>query len=321
MYSNSTCRVLHKGKISNPIEIKSGVRQGCVLSPLLFLVVIDTVMRIVNLAQRGIQWNLTRRLEDLDYADDLCILAQSLNDIQMKLNELQSISERAGLKINIQKTKEMRIHNSNTHALLLQDAPIERTSKFCYLGSYVTESGGADVDIMTRIRKAKQAFAALNKFWSSTYISKKTKLRVFNTNVKSVLLYASETWLVNEALTSKLQTFINKCLRKIMGIYWPNIISNQELWRITGQKEIKYDIKMRKWKWIGHILRRDSANIAREALNWNPQGKRKVGRPKNTWRRSIQNELKGVGKSWNEAKAIALNRTRWRCFIEALCST
>jgi hypothetical protein len=62
--------------------------------------------------------------------------------------------------------------------------------------------------------------------------------RIFNTNVKSILLYACETWKTTNQITRRLQTFINKCLRR-MNIKWTDKITNEELWRITKQKPIK----------------------------------------------------------------------------------
>jgi len=76
------------------------------------------------------------------------------------------------------------------------------------------------------------------------------------------------------------QTFVNKRLRQILGIFWPNDITNEDLWLKTGQEDVAITIKRRKWKWIGHTLRREKENTTRIAMKWNPQGKRKQGRPK-----------------------------------------
>ena len=129
---------------------------------------------------------------------------------------------------------------------------------------------------------------------------------VMNTNVKSVLLYGSETWKTTKSLQSKLQVFVNKCLRYILKIWWPNKITNKELWRKTNQEDNTSTIRRRKWNWIGHTLRKDSAtNITRQALDYNPQGKRKRGRPKSNWRRSTLKDLETVGMTWQEAKVMA----------------
>jgi len=110
--------------------------------------------------------------------------------------------------------------------------------------------------------------------------------------VKSVLLSGSETWRVTRSISNKIQTFINKCLRKILKIYWPQKISNRDLWARTEQECVPEEIARRKWNWIGHILRKPTSDMTRQALEWNLQGKRKVGRQVKTWRRSAEEELK-----------------------------
>ena len=103
-----TCQVLHGGTMTKPIEVKTGVRQGCLLSPLLFLVVLYWVsMKAYEGKRLGLQWSLTQRLEDLDNADDLCLLTHQLADMKVKGERLQETGGQVGLKINIQKSKEM----------------------------------------------------------------------------------------------------------------------------------------------------------------------------------------------------------------------
>jgi hypothetical protein len=98
-------------------------------------------------------------------------------------------------------------------------------------------------------------------------------------------------------------------------------MSNEELWNKTSQEPIAVEIKRRKWRWIGHTLRKPDGAIEKAALEWNPQGVRKRGRPKKTWRRTIEDEAMEMGKTWGEVKRLANNRTRWKSFTDALCSS
>ena len=139
--------------------------------------------------------------------------------------------------------------------------------------------GTSDWDILARIGKARTAFAILRPVWRSQVISRKTKLRIFNTNVKSVLRYGSETWRATKETSRRLQSFVNRCLRSIMGIHWPEVIMNEELWERAQQERIDTQIRRREWGWIGHTLREPTSNITRHALRWNPQGKRGRGCP------------------------------------------
>ena len=65
------------------------------------------------------------------------------------------------------------------------------------------------------------------------------------------------------------------------------------------------DVVRRNWIWIVHTLRKRATGTTNQALKWNPQGKRKVGRPAKTWRRSIEEELKKANTSWNTAEKTA----------------
>ena len=269
---------------------------------------------------RGIQWSLTHRLEDLDFADDVGLLSHSYQDMQAKTNALYITAKSVGLEINNTKTKNMRTNSTQTAPITINEHQIEQVDQYTYLGSIISRTGGTDEDIQARIAKARHAFATLRPVWNNKNIHLHTKVRIFNTNVKSVLLYGSESWKYTKTMALKLQVFINTCLRWILHIKWPDHISNQELWQKTNQEPIAITIKRQKWKWVGHTLRKNQNSIPRSALDWNPQGKRKRGRPTSTWRRTLNTELKTIHMSWGEAKKLAHDRDRWRNAVEALCS-
>jgi len=75
-----------------------------------------------------------------------------------------------------------------------------------------------------------------------------------------------------------------------MNIKWINKITNEELLRITEQKPIEIQIKRREWNWIGHTLHKEVGAIEKIALDWNPQGYRRRGRPRRTWRRTTEDK-------------------------------
>jgi hypothetical protein len=77
-------------------------------------------------------------------------------------------------------------------------------------------------------------------------------------------------------------------------------------------------MKRRKWNWIKHTLRKEAGATEKTALHWNPQGYRRRGRPKRTWRRTTEDEVRGTGRSWNEVKGIAGDRNAWKLFMDAL---
>ena len=195
----------------------------------------------------------------------------------------------------------MKIDSTANTPVTVGGEPIREVDSFFYLGSAIDRQGGTDRDVTARIGKAGAAFVMLKNIWASKEISMRTKLRIFSSNVKSVLLYGSETWRKTKTMLRKIQTFIKTCLRRIYNIRWPEMIPNEDLWERAGQEPVAKQILKRKWGWVGHTLRKPASSITRQALTWNPQGKRKRGWPRNSWRRDTEAELKQQGTTWTGA--------------------
>ena len=110
----------------------------------------------------------------------------------------------------------------------------------------MTKDGNTEAEIKTRITKARGAFAAVKNICNTKKISKKTKIRIFKSNVLSVLLYAAESWKVTKEICHMLEVFQNKCSSRIMHIFWPNKISNAELHERTGMLPIPLEVNKMK---------------------------------------------------------------------------
>ena len=94
----------------------------------------------------------------------------------------------------------------------------------------------------------------------------RTKLRIFNSNVKSVLLYGCETWRTTQTMQQMIQIFFNTCLRRIYKIQWQEEIRNEDLWERAGQEPVAKQILRRKWVWIRHTLRKPVSITTCQAL-------------------------------------------------------
>ena len=149
----------------------------------------------------------------------------------------------------------MKVNSRYSEPISLESGTVEEVQDVFYLGSNISTNGGADKDVELHINKARHASRILRPVCLSSQLSIDTKIRIFNTNIKPVLLYGCETWKTIQSLINKLQVFINSRLRYILKVWWPNKISNKELWKKTKQEEISATIKRRKWSWIGHTLR------------------------------------------------------------------
>ena len=202
----------------------------------------------------------------MDFADDLALLSHSHQQIQDKTTELETTSSQVGLKIHEGKTKILKINTKSEDPVTLRGSELEEVEAFTYLGSIIDKQGGTDADVRARIGKARAAYLQLKNIWSSKVVSTRTKIRLFNSNIKPVLLYGAETWRTTKTTTTKVQTFINSCLRRILQIRWPDTIRNSDLWQRTNQLPTENEIRRRRWGWIGHTLRKPASNTTRMTL-------------------------------------------------------
>ncbi|VDP29762.1 unnamed protein product [Schistosoma margrebowiei] len=199
------------------------------------------------------------QLDDLDFANDLALLSHTYEQIQLKTASVAALSASAGLSIHKGKTKTLKYNRENSNPITLDGKTLEDVESFTYLGNIINEQGGSDAD--------------------------------------AVLLYGAETWRTTTTTIKKVQVFINSCLRKILNIHWPDTISNSLLWERTNQLPAEEEIRKRRWKWMGHTLRKSSNCITRQVLTWNPEGKRGRGRPKNTLRQERESDMERMNNN------------------------
>ena len=138
----------------------------------------------------------------------------------------------------------------------------------------MTQEGVSDEDIKSRLGKARAAFSKLRNMWKSSQLKLKTKLKIFKSNVIAVLLYSCETWCMAERDATKLDVFLHKSPRRLMKIYWPIKISNEEIRNRANISTISEQIFRRRWMFIGHVLRMDPNKHPKTAFTWAPDGRR-----------------------------------------------
>jgi len=259
------------------------------MSSFLFILIIDWITKNSTEQERtGIRWTLLTNLEDLDFADDIALISHTRSHLQLKTVRINKLA--VGLKINIGKTKVMS-NETTKEPVFINNQPLDYTGQFTYLGSVVSISGGTEEDVTARLGKARSTFARLKPVWKSNAYSRATKLRIYKSNVLPVLLYGAECWRMTAKDLSRLSTFHTTCLRRIMRVFWPNRFSNSALLEATKQEPMNIILKRKRWRWVGHTLRMEPSAHARIALTWTPEGRRKRGRPRSTWRWTMLGEL------------------------------
>ena len=282
LYIDQTAVVRLGDICTEPSEVGRGVRQGCSLSPLLFIIYVEMMMiEAMEELDEGIKvggnW-----IQDVRFAEDQGMVADTEEGLQKMMDRLVEKAEEYNMKVNVKKTKVIVINGTGRikQGVKLNNVPLERVTRFKYLGSWITDDAKSDDDIRAKVGMAKAAFWQ-NKELMRRNIRFKTKLKILNTYVFSVLNYGCESWTWNAAMYKKVDAFEMWCYRRILKINWFDGVSNAEvLSRIHTKLHFREDMMRRKVRYAGHVLRGSSGLAHLQILEGPIEGKRKVGSPR-----------------------------------------
>jgi hypothetical protein len=200
-----------------------------------------------------------RVISDVDFADDLAILADSMDQLLETLQILREEAKIMVLQINLNKTKIMPIDPSSPAVIspvsLDATTSIEVVQKFTSLGSTISSDGFLP-ELQANLSKASSVMVRLNRhLWRKPNISRSTKLRIFNALVGSVMLYGAETWQASAATLMAIDRFQSKILRRIEALRWADFVSNEKLLHLIKQSRSSTQAAERTLRWFGHLLR------------------------------------------------------------------
>jgi len=159
----------------------------------------------------------------------------------------------------------------------------------------------------------------MDKLWKSKIIGWATKVKIFNSNVKAVLLYASESWTITQRMIDRLQVFINKRLRRILNIHWPDRTANKQLWEklVRSQCWTKYE----EGNGTGLNYLKKKCQHHQTGDTTRSQSKRRTMEylEKRSGERNVDSRIQVY--SWRKMEAAAQDRAGWRQVVCGLCST
>jgi Reverse transcriptase (RNA-dependent DNA polymerase)/Domain of unknown function (DUF6451) len=266
--TKSAVRVGTKGEMFNWFETLVGVLQGCLLSPLLFNVMLEVVMALADVNESGIVVS-GYRISNLRFADDISFLADGQSELQQQINSLHTVSTRFGLKISTSKTEVQCVsRDPPKFTINIGGTVLNQVEQFTYLGGVILQDARCEFDIKWRLNLATGVVSSLNTIWESKDISVQTKVRVYHSLVLSVLLYNYETWTMRAGDESRLRVFEMAVLRRICGV------KLMERWKhedIKIRLEIDFDVvvavRRRRLSYFGHVCRMKPERIPARVLH------------------------------------------------------
>jgi hypothetical protein len=201
----------------------------------------------------------------------------------------------------------------------MDDYNFEVVQSFKYLGSIINVTNDIEEEVKTRIMQGNRCFYALKHLFTSSLVSRNTKLRLFKTIIRPIVMYGCETWSLTQKQDERLATFERKVLRSICGAVceqgrW-RIRTNRELAIIFGEETISGAIKSARLRWAGHVARMDQNRNAKKAFDKNFDGNRARGRPRKRWLDCVEEDAEKLGV--NAWRSLAEDRQQWRNLVES----
>ncbi|KAJ4450377.1 hypothetical protein ANN_01798 [Periplaneta americana] len=147
--------------------------------------------------------------------------------------------------------------------------------------------------------------------------------RIYKKVILPAVLYGCETWTLTLREEQRLRAFENKVLRKIFGAKRDEVtgewrkLHNGELHALYSSPDIIRNIKSRRLRWAGHVVRMGESSNAYRVLVGRLEGKRSLGRPRRRWEDNIKMDLREVGYDGRDWINLAQNRDQWRAYVRA----
>jgi exonuclease III len=292
-------------------KIRSGLKQGSALSPLLFIITMDRVT-----------WEVAEKLGEqkmkaMLFADDLMIWGENERMVQEQLDLWSSTVEKYGLKFKAEKSEVVvmtRKENRTGRNIKLRGEALQVAESFRYLGSTINSKGGIEEEINRRGQQGAGLYNVVRDLIWSRDVPVKCKKVIYNSYYVPVITYGAETWTMKKRDESRVQAMEMKFLRSMVGKTRKDKIRNEAIRERVGVEKLQGRIENSRMRWYGHMKRMDQDRIPRRMHEMEMEGTRPRGRPRRRWLSQIRKGVEDRGQVWErvEREEWWNERARWR---------
>ena len=220
LYEDTKCAVVMKGQITDWFAVKIGVSRGCLLSPTLFNIFLEIVIKELKSLNPSLQMRDSFSV-DIRYADDTTLLSTNFEKLRLSTEELENACKKLGMNISGAKCK---IISPSKESIVIYGQEVEHVDDFVFLGSVVRSS---EADVKRRTALASSAFGRLKKaIWSKRSIGLQLKSRLYR-----AFILPTATWTLKSEDVRKLEVFERRCLRAISGIICLRKVKNEQVYK------------------------------------------------------------------------------------------
>ena len=239
---------------------------------------------------------------NMEYADDISKVSSDYNESEQTKIEIQEVLEKRNLMINDSKTEQFHITKKNN-----------KWTKCKLLGSFID----TETDIKYRKSLLLNAAKNLKDIFHHKKLPISIKMKTFNVYLSTIFLHNSELWSLTEKMCKSIDSFQRRTLRTLVfNVKYPVIISNNEVYEKTKQLPWSKVINIRRLRFLGHVCRLNELTPVRISLQYAiDKYKKKIGRPKTTWIKIVEEQLKDLNVKLADMFKTANDREKWRQLI------
>ena len=203
-------------------------------------------------AQAGIKI-AGRNINNLRYADDTILMAESEEELKSLLMKVKEESEKVGLKLNIQKTKVMA--SGPISSWEIDGETVETVSDFIFLVSKIIADGDCSHEIKSCLLLGRKVMTNLDSIFKSRDITLSTKVGVVKAMVSPMVMYGCESWTIKKAECQRTDAFEPWCWKRLLRVPWTARRSNQSILKeISPGYSLEGLILKLKLQYFGHLI-------------------------------------------------------------------
>ena len=223
-YLEDTASVKIGNKCSPPFKTNRGVRQGCVLSPLLFILFLSDLQDILDKTKDNVKLDKDTEISSLMWADDILMLSETQEGLQRKLDALGEYSKKNKLTVNTKKTQCMIFNKTGrllkNHKFIYNNTVLECVREYKYLGFIVTPSGEITTGLRDLRNRAMKALAKMKKSLGAFFrhdIS--NSIHLYTYVIRPILLYCCDFWgCLKLPKNNPIETFHTMFCKQLLGV-------------------------------------------------------------------------------------------------------
>ena len=190
-----------------------------------------------------------RNINNLRYADDTTLMAESEEELKSLLMKVKEESKKAGLKLNIQKTKIMA--SGPITSWQIDGETMETVTDFIFLGSKITADGDCNHEIKRHLLLIRKVMTNLDSILKSRDITLPTKVHLVKAMVFPVVMYGCESWTIKKAERQRIDAFELWCWTRLLKVPWTNQSIRKEINPECSLEGMMLKLKL---QYFGHLM-------------------------------------------------------------------